>query len=178
MGGRSSTEGGSGGSGWASSAVTIVATQLGGNLLGRNGSVRIRETGFNNYQVKWYHTTGVRKGLTPTFQVTNTGNFDATVIPQNVGFETGEGPTTDKHYLVEFAEEYPNTDYNIEFTFVSDLTAAGNYGEHDPKQPRKHYVFDQQKGSFRCKFGDSGSNHPVGRIFPLIREVIFKVTPA
>ena len=178
LGGRSSTEGGSGGSGWASSAVTIVATQLGGNLLGRNGSVRIRETGFNNYQVKWYHTTGVRKGLTPTFQVTNTGNFDATVIPQNVGFETGEGPTTDKHYLVEFAEEYPNTDYNIEFTFVSDLTAAGNYGEHDPKQPRKHYVFDQQKGSFRCKFGDSGMNTPDGRGFPHIREVIFKVTPA
>jgi hypothetical protein len=177
-GGREKNQGGNGGSGWASSAVTIVSTQLGGNTAGKNGSVRIRETGFNNYQVKWYHTTGVRKGLTPTFQVTNTGNFDATVIPQNVGFETGEGPTTDKHYLVEFAEEYPNTDYNIEFTFVSDLTAAGSYGEHDPKQPRKHYVFDQQKGSFRCKFGDSGMNTPDGRIFPHIREVIFKVTPA
>ena len=177
LGGRSSTEGGSGGSGWASPSVIVVATQLGGNLLGRNGSVRIRETGFNNYQVKWYHVTGVRRGWTPTFQYENTGNFDAVVIPQNVGFETGEGPTTDKHYLVEFAEEYPDTNYKIDFTFVSDLTAAGRYGEHDPKQPRVHVVFDKQKGSFRCKFGDSGTTQGI-RGYPHIREVIFKVTPA
>ena len=125
FGGRSSTEGGSGGSGWASSAVTIVETQLGGNLLGRNGSVRIRETGFNNYQVSWYHTTGVRQGLTPTFQYENTGNFGAVVVPQNVGFETGEGPESSKHYFITFAEEYPDTNYNIDFTYFSNLTAAG-----------------------------------------------------
>ena len=178
LGGRSSTEGGCGGSGWASSAVTIVETQLGGNLLGRNGSVRIRETGFNNYQVKWYHDTGVRPGSTPTFQVTNTGNFDAVITPQNVGSVTGQGGTDDEHYLVELAEEYPDTNYNIEFTFVSDLNADGNYGEHDPKEGRRNAVFDQQKGSFRCKFGDSGTTGGIGRVFPFIREVIFKVTPA
>jgi hypothetical protein len=166
LGGRSSTEGGSGGSGWASGAVTVLESQLGGNLLDRNGSVRIRETGFNNYQVKWVHFTGVRAGNVPTFQYENTGNFLAILSPQNVGFETGEGPESTKHYLVNFTEEYPNTDYNIEFTFISDLTAAGQL-----KGPFTPTVFDKQKGSFRCKFSDAdGSPHN--------REVIFKVSPA
>lgn len=166
LGGRSSTEGGCGGSGWASGAVTIVSTQLGGNLLGRNGSVRIRETGFNNYQVSWFHTTGVRAGNTPTFQYTNTGNFDAVVVPQNVGFETGEGPESSKHYLVTFAEEYEDTNYNINFTNIGNLSAAGRL-----KGPFTPTVFDKQKGSFRCKFADAaGTLH--------VREVIFKVTPA
>jgi len=166
FGGRSSSEGGCGGSGWASGAVTVVSSQLGGNTPGKNGSVRIRITGFNNYQVKWFHTTGVRQGLTPTFQYENTGNFDAVVVPQNVGFEQGEGPEQTKHYLVTFAEAYPNTDYNVEFTFLSDLIAAGLL-----KGPFTPTVFDKQKGSFRCKFGDSEG-------FPHVREVIFKVSPA
>lgn len=166
FGGRSSSEGGCGGSGWASSAVTIVKTQLGGNLLGRNGSVRIRETGFNNYQVSWYHDTGVRPGSTPTFQVTNTGNFDAVITPQNVGSVTGQGGTDDEHYLVELAEEYPDTKYNINFTFISDLTAAGKL-----EGPFTPSVFDKRKESFKCKFAVfNASSHN--------REVIFKVTPA
>jgi len=164
FGGRSSNEGGCGGSGWASSAVTIVETQLGGNLLGRNGSVRIRETGFNNYQVQWYHVT---QGLTPTFQYTNTGNFDAVVVPQNVGFETGEGPESSKHYFITFAEEYPDTNYNVNVTSISSITAEGKV------QPAGSFiptVFDKQKGSFRIKFVDNdGDSH--------IREVIFEVTP-
>tara|TARA_S200002703_G_scaffold150464_1_gene148835 strand:+ start:105 stop:737 length:633 start_codon:yes stop_codon:yes gene_type:complete len=167
LGGRSSNEGGCGGSGYASGAVTIVETQLGGNLLGRNGSVRIRETGFNNYQVSWNHVTGVRRGLTPSFQYENTGNFDAVVVPQNVGFETGEGPESSKHYFITFAEEYPDTNYNIDFTYFSDLTAAGRLNETN----RTATVFDKQKGSFRVKFVDADGS-------PHIREVIFKVTPA
>ena len=166
-GGRASNEGGCGGSGWASSAVTIVGTQLGGNSLGRNGSVRIRKTGFNNYQVQWEHYTGVRKGWTPSFNYENSGNFDAVVVPQNVGFEQGEGPTTAKHYFITFAEEYSNTDYNIDFTYYSDLTAAGNLNETN----RTVNIFDKQKGSFRVKFDDADGS-------PHIREAIFKVTPA
>ena len=166
-GGRSSTEGGCGGSGWASGAVTIVTTQLGGNTPGKNGSVRIRLTGFNNYQVQWEHFTGVRKGWVPSFNYQNSGNFDAVVVPQNVGFETGEGPESSKHYLVTFAEEYPNTDYNINFTYFSDLTAAGNLNEIN----RTATVFDKQKGSFRVKFVDKDGS-------PHIREAIFKVSPA
>lgn len=168
LGGRSSNEGGCGGSGYASDAVTIVETQLGGNLLGRNGSVRIRETGFNNYQVSWYHITGVRRGLTPTFQYTNTGNFDAVVVPQNVGFETGEGPESSKHYLVTFAEEYPDTNYNVNVTYISSMTAAGNVQPAGSFTPT---VFDKQKGSFRIKFVDNDGS-------PHVREAIFKVTPA
>jgi hypothetical protein len=167
FGGRSSNEGGCGGSGWASGAVTIVETQLGGNLLGRNGSVRIRLTGFNNYQVQWEHYTGVRKGWVPSFNYENTGNFDAVVVPQNVGFEQGEGPESSKHYLVTFAEEYPDTNYVIDFTYYSDLTAAGNLNETN----RTVTIFDKQKGSFRVKFVDADGS-------PHIREAIFKVTPA
>jgi hypothetical protein len=167
FGGRSSNEGGCGGSGWASGAVTIVETQLGGNLLGRNGSVRIRLTGFNNYQVQWEHYTGVRKGWVPSFNYQNSGNFDAVVVPQNVGFETGEGPESSKHYLVTFAEEYPDTNYVIDFTYYSDLTAAGNLNETN----RTVTIFDKQKGSFRVKFVDADGS-------PHIREAIFKVTPA
>jgi hypothetical protein len=167
FGGRSSNEGGCGGSGWASGAVTIVETQLGGNLLGRNGSVRIRLTGFNNYQVQWEHYTGVRKGWVPSFNYQNSGNFDAVVVPQNVGFETGEGPESSKHYLVTFAEEYPDTNYVIDFTYYSDLTAAGNLNETN----RTVTIFDKQKGSFRVKFVDADGS-------PHIREAIFKVSPA
>ena len=167
FGGRSSNEGGCGGSGYASGAVTIVETQLGGNLLGRNGSVRIRLTGFNNYQVQWEHYTGVRKGWVPSFNYENTGNFDAVVVPQNVGFETGEGPESSKHYLVTFAEEYPDTNYVIDFTYYSDLTAAGNLNETN----RTVTIFDKRKGSFRVKFVDKDGS-------PHIREAIFKVTPA
>ena len=167
FGGRSSNEGGCGGSGWASGAVTVVSSQLGGNTPGKNGSVRIRLTGFNNYQVQWEHYTGVRKGWVPSFNYENTGNFDAVVVPQNVGFEQGEGPTIAKHYFVTFAEEYPNTDYNIDFTYYSDLTAAGNLNETN----RTVDIFDKQKGSFRVKFVDKDGS-------PHIREAIFKVTPA
>ncbi len=166
-GGRASNEGGCGGSGWASGAVTIVATQLGGNTPGKNGSVRIRKTGFNNYQVKWEHYTGVRKGWTPSFNYENTGNFDAVVVPQNVGFEQGEGPTIAKHYLITFEEEYANTNYDVDFTYYSDLTAAGNLNEIN----RTVNIFDKQKGSFRVKFDDKDGS-------PHIREAIFKVTPA
>ena len=150
-----------------SPSVIVVGTQLGGNLLGRNGSGRIRETGFNNYQVQWEHFTGVRQGLIPRFQYENTGNFDAVVVPQNVGFETGEGPESSKHYLITFAEEYPDTNYNINFIYFSDLTAAGNLKETN----RTATVFDKQKGSFRVKFVDADGS-------PHIREVTFKVTPA
>ena len=167
FGGRSSNEGGCGGSGWASGAVTIVSTQLGGNTPGKNGSVRIRLTGFNNYQVQWEHYTGVRKGWTPSFNYENSGNFDAVVVPQNVGFETGEGPESSKHYLVTFAEEYPDTNYVIDFTYYSDLTAAGNLNETN----RTVTIFDKRKGSFRVKFVDADGS-------PHIREAIFKVTPA
>ena len=166
-GGRASNDGGCGGSGWASGAVTVVSSQLGGNTPGKNGSVRIRKTGFNNYQVKWEHYTGVRKGWTPSFNYENTGNFDAVVVPQNVGFEQGEGPTTAKHYFVTFAEEYSTTDYNVDFTYYSDLTAAGNLNEIN----RTVNIFDKQKGSFRVKFDDKDGS-------PHIREAIFKVTPA
>jgi hypothetical protein len=167
-GGRSSNEGGCGGSGWASGAVTVLESQLGGNTPGKNGSVRIRITGFNNYQVKWYHTTGVRQGLTPTFQYENSGNFDAIVTPQNVGFETGEGPESSKHYLVTFAEDYPNTNYTVDVTYISDLTAAGRVQPAGSFTPT---VFDKQKGSFRIKFADNDGS-------PHVREVIFKVSPA
>ena len=166
-GGRSSNEGGCGGSGWASGAVTVVESQLGGNTPGKNGSVRIRLTGFNNYQVQWEHYTGVRKGWVPSFNYENTGNFDAVVVPQNVGFEQGEGPESSKHYLVTFAEEYPDTNYVIDFTYYSDLTAAGNLNETN----RTVTIFDKQKGSFRVKFVDKDGS-------PHIREAIFKVTPA
>ena len=166
-GGRSSNEGGCGGSGWASGAVTVVESQLGGNTPGKNGSVRIRLTGFNNYQVQWEHYTGVRKGWVPSFNYENTGNFDAVVVPQNVGFEQGEGPESSKHYFVTFAEEYPDTNYVIDFTYYSDLTAAGNLNETN----RTVTIFDKQKGSFRVKFVDKDGS-------PHIREAIFKVTPA
>ena len=167
-GGRSSNEGGCGGSGWASGAVTVVESQLGGNTPGKNGSVRIRLTGFNNYQVKWIHFTGVRKGWVPSFNYENTGNFDAVVVPQNVGFETGEGPESSKHYLVTFAEDYSDTNYNIDVTFISDLTAAGNV---QPAGSFTPVVFDKQKGSFRIKFADNDGS-------PHVREAIFKVSPA
>ena len=124
-------------------------------------------TGFNNYQVQWEHYTGVRKGWTPSFNYENSGNFDAVVVPQNVGFETGEGPESSKHYLVTFAEEYPDTNYVIDFTYYSDLTAAGNLNETN----RTVTIFDKQKGSFRVKFVDADGS-------PHIREAIFKVTPA
>lgn len=167
-GGREKNQGGNGGSGWASGAVTIVETQLGGNTSGKNGSVRIRLTGFNNYQVQWEHYTGVRKGWVPSFNYENTGNFDAVVVPQNVGFEQGEGPESSKHYLVTFAEAYPNTDYNVNVSYISDLTAAGNVQPAGSFTPT---VFDKQKGSFRIKFVDNDGS-------PHVREVIFKVSPA
>jgi len=165
-GGRSSNEGGCGGSGWASSAVTILSAELGGGGQDQNGSVRIRQTGFNNYIVQWYHTTGVRRGLIPTFNLTNNGNLSATVTPQNVGFETNEGPETSKHYLVEFEEAFSNTAYETTFTFVGDLTAAGFL-----KQSFNPKIFDKQVGSFRVKFEDADGS-------PHIRETIFKVEPA
>jgi hypothetical protein len=165
-GGRSSNEGGCGGSGWASSAVTVLSASLGGGGQDQNGSVRIRQTGFNNYIVQWYHITGVRQGLIPTFNLTNNGNFTATVTPQNVGFETNQGPESSKHYLVEFEEPFSNTLYNITFTFIGDLTAAGTLvPSFNP------IIFDKQVGSFRVKFADADGT-------PHIREAIFKVEPA
>ena len=165
-GGRSSNEAGCGGSGWASSAVTILSASLGGGGQDRNGSVRIRQTGFNNYIVQWYHTTGVRRGLIPTFNLTNNGNFTATVTPQNVGFETNQGPESSKHYLVEFEEPFLNTAYNTTFTFIGDLTAAGAL-----EPTFTPIIFDKQAGSFRVKFADADGT-------PHIRETIFKVQPA
>lgn len=168
-GGRSSSEAGSGGSGWASGAVTILSSQLGGNFDNHNGSVRIRQTGFVNYIASWYHTTGVRQGLTPTFQLTNTGNFDLQVIPQNVGFVTGEGGVDDKHYYVVFPESFENTNYTIDFTFVSRLIAAGIVLNSVDFVPT---IFDKQVGSFRVKMYnplDGGSPH--------VREAAFTVYP-
>ena len=165
-GGRSSSEGGCGGSGWASGAVTILSASLGGGGQDRNGSVRIRQTGFNNYIVQWYHTTGVRRGLIPTFNLTNNGNFAATVTPQNVGNETSQGPESSKHYLVEFEEAFLNTAYDTNFTFVGDLTAAGFL-----KPSFNPIIFDKQVKSFRVKFEDADGT-------PHIREAIFKVQPA
>ena len=139
---------------------------MGGGGQDRNGSVRIRQTGFNNYIVQWYHTTGVRRGLIPTFNLTNNGNFNATVTPQNVGFETNQGPESSKHYLVEFEEPFSNTAYETTFTFIGDLTAAGSLQPFfDP------IIFDKQVGSFRVKFPDDDGT-------PHIRETIFKVEPA
>jgi len=165
-GGRSSNEAGCGGSGWASSAVTILSASLGGGGQDHNGSVRIRQTGFNNYIVQWYHTTGIRRGLIPTFNLTNNGNFTATVTPQNVGFETNQGPESSKHYLVEFEEPFLNTAYNTTFTFIGDLTAAGAL-----EPTFTPIIFDKQAGSFRVKFADADGT-------PHIRETIFKVQPA
>ena len=168
-GGRSSSEAGSGGSGWASSAVTVIGSQLGGNFDNHNGSVRIRQTGFNNYITSWYHVTGVRAGLTPSFNLTNTGNFELQVIPQNVGFETGEGPESSKHYYVVFAEDFSNTNYTIDFTYVSRLIAAGTVLNSVDFVPT---IFDKQVGSFRVKMFnplDGGSPH--------VREAAFTVYP-
>lgn len=169
FGGRSSSEAGCGGSGWASGLVTVLGAQLGGNFDNHNGSVRIRQTGFNNYITSWYHVTGVRAGLTPSFQFTNTGNFELQVIPQNVGFETGEGPESSKHYYVVFAEAFSNTNYTIDFTFVSRLIAAGTVLNSVDFVPT---IFDKQVGSFRVKMFnplDGGSPH--------VREAAFNVYP-
>lgn len=168
-GGGNSSAGGSGGSGWASGAVSIIGTQLGGNAVGKNGSCRIRQTGFNNYITSWYHVTGVRAGLTPSFNLTNTGNFELQVIPQNVGFVTGEGGIDDKHYYVVFAEDFSNTNYTINFTYVSRLIAAGTVLNSVDFVPT---IFDKQVGSFRVKFFnplDGGSPH--------VREAVFDVYP-
>ena len=167
-GGGNSSAGGSGGSGWASGAVTVVNSQLGGNFAQGNGSVRIRQTGFVNYIASWFHTTGVREGLTPTFQLTNTGNFDLQVIPQNEGFETSQGDGS-KHYLVVFPEAFSDTNYTIDFTFVSRLIAAGTVLNSVDFVPT---IFDKQPGGFRVKFFnplDGGSPH--------VREAAFKVYP-
>jgi len=168
-GGRSSSEAGCGGSGWANNSVTVLGSQLGGNFAGHNGSVRIRQTGFVNYIASWFHTTGVRQGRTPTFQLTNSGNFNLQVIPQNEGFETGQGPTSDKHYYVVFPEAFSSTNYTIDFTYVSRLIAAQTELLTSDPIPR---IFDKQLGSFRVKFENLSDGG-----YPHINEVAFRVYP-
>jgi hypothetical protein len=123
--GSSSNGGGGGGSGWAGSVVTVLSTTLGGNPQGKRGSVRIRKTGFVNYIASWYHTTGVRAGFIPVFNVSNTGNFIATIIPENEGTaSTAYNQLPENHYLIKFQEPFPNNNYTVEFTFIS-TTIAG-----------------------------------------------------
>lgn len=169
QGGGNHQSGGGGGSGWAGGGVTLLSNQLGGNSAPKNGSVRIRQTGFVNYIVHWYHTTGVRRGLTPTFNVINTGNFTASVSPQNVGYTTSDGPDESKHYLITFEEDFSNTNYIIDFTYMGPLQASLNRWHSG----WTYTIFDKQKGSFRVKFfstDDGGNRH--------INEVIFDVDPA
>ena len=117
--------GGGGGSGWASSAVTVVSNQSGGNPTPKNGSVLIMKTGFLRYYAQVIHTTGVRAGRTPSLNVIQGGSQNAEVIPQNVGYNTGDYDGQ-KHYLVNFPVAFSNTNYVLNITDISRLQASQN----------------------------------------------------
>ena len=131
--GYSNDSSGGGGSGWASGAVTVVKTQVGGNGDNRpdapgnkkNGSILILKTGFIRYLTEVIHTTGVRRGLTPSLQVHNFGSYDAEIIPQNVGTHTGDYDG-EKHYLVKFPTSFANSNYTLNFTYISRTQASLN----------------------------------------------------
>jgi len=165
--GSSRNGGGGGGSGWAGSAVTVLSTRLGGNRAGRRGSARIRKTGFVNYIASWYHTTGVQAGFIPVFNVTNTGNFIATIIPQNEGTtSTAYNQLPENHYLIKFQEPFLNTDYVVDFTFVS-TTIAGVSGTVLPNM--KVSLFTKELDQCRVWFtGDNIENVHV-------REAAFRI---
>jgi len=159
---------GGGGSGWASSAVAVLSASLGGNTSGKGrGSVRIRKTGFVTYITQWYHTTGVQAGFTPTLSVTNTGSFNATISPQNEGTTAinNYNQLSARHYLVTLAEPFPNTNYNVEFTFISTTIAGvSNTILPDMRVSRLEKGLNQ----FRVWFTGDGS----GNVH--VREVAFK----
>jgi hypothetical protein len=160
--------GGGGGSGWASSAVTVLSASLGGNTSGKGrGSVRIRKTGFANYIAQWYHTTGVQAGFTPVFDVTNTGSFIATIIPENEGStSTDYNSLQENHYLVKFQEPFPNTNYTINFTFISTII-SGVRGVILPDMRVSQIT--KETGQFRVWFTGDG----IGNVH--VREVAFEV---
>jgi hypothetical protein len=166
--GQDSNGAGGGGSGWASSAVTVLQKQLGGNTVSnRRGSVRIRKTGFVNYIASWYHTTGVRVGFTPVFNYTNTGNFIATIIPQNEGTaSTAYNQLPENHYLIKFQEPFLDTNYVVDFTFIS-TTISGVSGIILPNM--KVSFFERELGQCRVWFtgDDIGNVH--------VREAAFRI---
>lgn len=165
--GSSSNGGGGGGSGWAGSAVTVLSTTLGGNAQGKRGSVRIRKTGFVNYIASWYHTTGVRAGFTPVFNYTNTGNFIATIIPQNEGTaSTDYNQLPENHYLIKFQEPFLNTDYVVAFTFIS-TTISGVSGTILPNMK----VSFVQKELGQCRVWFTGDD--IGNVH--VREAAFRI---
>lgn len=165
--GSSSNGGGGGGSGWAGSAVTVLSTRLGGNPAGKRGSVRIRKTGFVNYIASWYHTTGVQAGFTPVFNVTNTGNFIATIIPENQGTSsTAYNQLPENHYLIKFQEPFPNTDYVVDFTFIS-TTIAGVSGRVLPDMKVSFFT----KELDQCRVWFTGDN--IGNVH--VREAAFRI---
>ena len=59
----------------------------------------------------------------PSFNYENTGNFDAVVVPQNVGFEQGEGPTIPN--IIVTLQRNILIQIIILIYIYSDLTAAG-----------------------------------------------------
>ena len=152
--------GGGGGSGFADGSVTLVQSTLGGH----SGISSVKFSLAYNYEVEWFHTTGVQLGKTPSLQFTNEGNFDADVTAQNVGNTTNQGPESSKHYLITLAKPFDNTNYNIDVTINSNLTAAGRV-----RGPFTYEIFDKQKGSFRIKFFDPDADPAFGN--PHLRDV-------
>ena len=124
-GGQSNSEAGGGGSGWSSGAVDVLQKYQGGNPAPKNGSVLILKTGFIRYLTEVTHTTGVRRGLSPSLQVLNLGSYNAEIIPQNVGYNESDYDGI-KHYLVKFPVAFPNTNYTLNFTYISRLQASLN----------------------------------------------------
>ena len=163
--GGTSGAGGGGGSGYSDGSVSVTNTVLGGHT----GLSQVKFSLSNSYEVEWFHTTAVLLGNTPTLQFTNRGNFDAVITPQNEGQTRNQGPEDSKHYLITFAQPYDGTNYNIDVTVNSVLTAAGR-----DRGPFTFTIFDKQEGSFRVKFFDPDGDAPFGT--PHVRDVTIKAS--
>lgn len=162
--GTSNNGGGGGGSGFAQLAtVTVLSTQLGGNPPPKNGSVLIRKTGFLTYNASWFHATGTNS----IFNVSNTGSFLATIIPQNEETtSTTYNNILGKHYLIKFQEPFLTTNYTIEFSFISTIIADVSA----TILPNMEVSFSQKELS-QCRVwftGDDISNVHV-------RETVFRI---
>jgi len=85
------------------------------------------------YNTSIYHE--ISSNTTTAFTVTNTGDFNATVTPKNVGgasyngLNPGSTLNNDnrRHYDVRFASDLGTTNYDVEVTNISSYTAAGTY---------------------------------------------------
>ena len=108
-GGTTQNEGGGGGSGWASDAVEVVSSQLGGNA-GKQGSCLIRKSDFLTYIVQVYHATANSQGIAPQLTVTNAGTGDATVLAVDQG---SDYTTTRYYYELTFLTAFDDTNYVI-----------------------------------------------------------------